>query len=487
MPAYAGMLFFIHASIYLGTQPQLVLICCMNYSLQQQLSQMRSPFPVLAARDYAYRKQNLLKLKQALISHEEEIYDALHTDLKKNREESYVTELGFVMAEISYALRNLKKWMRTQAVYTNLLNFPSESKIIREPLGTVLIIGPWNYPFQLNINPLIGALAGGNNVVIKPSEHAPATAAILEKIISSVFSNSEILVVQGNGAEIIPAMMQAFHFDHVFYTGSPQVGRSIYEMAAAQLIPVTMELGGKSPCIVEADADITITAKRIALSKFSNAGQICVAPDYLIVHESIKDELLINLKYWVNKFYVAEEVKDYHYGKIVNQKHFDRLTNYIQSGTIYQGGNYNPETLHVEPTILVDVTAESSVMNEEIFGPVLPVITWKEDKEVYDIINRNPDPLALYVFTTSDAKAGKWTRTIRFGGGCVNNTSWHLFNYRLPFGGIGTSGFGQYHGKYSFETFTHAKAIMKTPGWFDPKMKYPPFKGKLNLFKKIIR
>ncbi|HEY0751729.1 MAG TPA: aldehyde dehydrogenase family protein [Chitinophagaceae bacterium] len=459
----------------------------MDDGIIQQLRQMQAGFHLAERNDYAHRKQQLLKLKKGLLDNEQLIYDALHTDLKKNKEESWVTELGFVIAEINHALRQLKRWMRPERAGTNLLNLPSKSYIIREPLGTVLIIGPWNYPVQLSVTPLIGAIAAGNKVVLKPSEHAPATAAAIQKIISENFDRNEILVVQGNGAEVIPAMIKQFRFDHIFYTGNQHVGKLVYEMAASQLVPVTMELGGKSPCIIETDADIKVTAKRIALAKFSNAGQMCVAPDYLLVHESVKDKLLNELKFWIYKFYASEDVRDYHYGKIINERQFKRLVEYIDAGTIFHGGAHDPDKLHIEPTVLVDVTADDEVMKEEIFGPVLPVLTWKNEEEVYAIIRKNPEPLSLYVFTSSDEKANKWIRSIPFGGGCINNTSWHLTNYNLPFGGRGSSGFGRYHGKYSFETFSHTKAIMKTPTWFDPAVKYPPFKDKLNLFKKIIR
>lgn len=421
------------------------------------------------------------------MDHEQEIYEALHADLKKNKEESWVTEIGIVLSEINYALKKLKRWMKPQRVRTNLVNLPSSSRLYYEPLGTVLIIGPWNYPLQLCFAPLVGAIAAGNCTVLKPSEAAPATAALIEKIVSSTFDPSYITVVQGEGSEVIPRLMNETRFDHVFFTGSTQVGKAIYEMAARQLVPVTLELGGKSPCIIEGDADIQVTAKRIAVTKFSNAGQMCVAPDYLLVHESIRDRLLPELIKYIIQFYNAEDTRDYHFGRIINQKQFARITEYIKEGKVIYGGGSNADTLFVEPTLLADVAPGSKILQEEIFGPLLPVISWKEDGEVYDIIKTNSNPLALYVFTSSQAKADKWIRTIPFGGGCVNNASWHLTNHHLPFGGRGNSGTGSYHGKYSFETFSHRKAIMKTPIWFDPSIKYPPFKGKLGLFRKMIR
>jgi aldehyde dehydrogenase (NAD+) len=293
-------------------------------------------------------------------------------------------------------------------------------------------------------------------------------------------------MVQGDGATVIPAMMNEFRFDHIFYTGSTQVGTIVYQMAAKKLTPVTLELGGKSPCIVERDADIQTAARRIAVTKFSNAGQMCVAPDYLLVHESIREEFLHQLTLAAEKFYTTEPVREY-YAKIINRKQFDRLVNYLHSGTVLFGGRYNADELFFEPTILSDVHLEAPIMKEEIFGPILPVFSWQHDEQVYQFIQQNSNPLALYVFTSSSSKAENWTRTIAFGGGCINNVSWHLTNHFLPFGGRGNSGMGNYHGRFSFDTFSHKKAIMKTPTWFDPALKYPPFKGKLSLFKKIIR
>jgi aldehyde dehydrogenase (NAD+) len=451
------------------------------------LQQIQQYFTSGATLGYEFRREQLQRLKKAIMDHEQEIYEALHADLKKNREESWVTEIGIIMSEINYAMKKLKRWMKPQTVATNLVNFPSSSHVYYEPLGTVLIIGPWNYPLQLTFAPLVGAIAAGNCAVLKPSEAAPATAALMEKIVRNTFDPSYITVVQGEGSEVIPRLMQEIRFDHVFFTGSTFVGRLIYEMAAKQLIPVTLELGGKSPCIIESDADIQVTAKRIAVTKFSNAGQMCVAPDYLLVHESIRDRFLPQLTKYITQFYNAEEVRDYHFGRIINEKQFARIVQYMKEGKVIYGGGSNAETLFVEPTILADVPAGSKVLQEEIFGPLLPVISWKEESEVYETIRTNSNPLALYVFTSSQSKADKWIRTIPFGGGCVNNASWHLTNHNLPFGGRGNSGVGSYHGKYSFETFSHRKAIMKTPTWFDPAIKYPPFKGKLGLFKKVIR
>ncbi len=448
------------------------------------LEQMQKYFASGATRNYEWRKQHLQKLKGGLYKYEEEIYEALYKNLKKNKEECWITEIGFTIAEINNAIKNLRNWMAPNNVGTNLTNLPGKSYILSEPLGVVLIISPWNYPLQLLLAPLAGAIAAGNCVVLKPSEFAPATAAILQEIIDEIFDEKYIKLVQGDGAVIIPQMMNNFKFDHIFYTGSTTVGKIIYEMAAKKLVPVTLELGGKSPCIIESDVDIKCAAKRIAFVKFSNAGQMCVAPDYLLIHESIKKEFIEEFKKTIEKFYLTD---DYHFGKLVNQKAFDRLAGYIKQGDIVFGGKMDREKLFIEPTIIENVSPDALVLKEEIFGPLLPILTWQKDEEVYAIINKNKNPLALYVFTGSSDKAKKWTTTIPFGGGCINNASLHLMNHNLPFGGRGNSGIGAYHGKFSFDTFSHKKGILKTPTWFDPAIKYPPFKGKLNLFKRFIK
>jgi aldehyde dehydrogenase (NAD+) len=392
-----------------------------------------------------------------------------------------------VISELNAAIKHLHQWMAPESKGTNLLNLPSSSKVLKEPLGVVLIIGPWNYPFQLLINPLIGAIAAGNCVVLKPSEFAPATEAVMKKIIEDVFVPEYILYVQGDGATVVPGMMNNFAFDHVFYTGSTAVGKLIYKMAAEKLVPVTLELGGKSPCVVESDANIKVAARRIAMPKFSNAGQMCVAPDYVLVHDSLKEKFISAVKEVVKEFYGDKPEENYNYGKIINEKQFDRIRNYLSNGKILMGGRTDKQQLFIEPTILDEVTMSDAVMKDEIFGPVLPVISFKNKEEALNVIGQHPNPLAFYIFTGSTAKEKDWLNSVTFGGGCVNNASWHLTNHHLPFGGRGFSGTGNYHGKYSFDTFSHKKAIMKTPTWFDPAIKYPPLKGRLKLFKWIIR
>jgi aldehyde dehydrogenase (NAD+) len=381
--------------------------------------------------------------------------------------------------------------MQPQRVSTNLLNFPSSSKVVTEPLGIVLIIGPWNYPLQLLFAPLIGAMAAGNCIVLKPSEFAPATARVMEKIITENFPSEYILFVQGDGSTVVPGMMKQFRFNHIFYTGSTSIGKKVYQMAAEQLVPVTLELGGKSPCVVESDANLAIAARRIALTKFSNAGQMCVAPDYALVQGGVRTDFVELLKQNIGQFYSSDAANHYNFGKIVNEKQFDRLIQYLKEGDIIFGGKHDRSRLFIEPT-LVEIpgdknSASNPLLSEEIFGPVLPIIPFDTFEDAKSIILRNPDPLAFYVFTSDRHKERRWIETLPFGGGCINNASWHLTNPNLPFGGRGNSGIGSYHGRNSFEIFSHRKAIMKTPTWFDPSLKYPPFKGKLGIFKKLVR
>jgi len=407
--------------------------------------------------------------------------------LKKSPGEVYATETGLLLMEINMALKNLRQWVKPQKVPTNLMNLPSSSKIYRDPLGVVLIIAPWNYPFQLSLIPLVGAIAAGNSALIKPSELAPATSAIIKLIIEEVFPPDYIKVILGNGQELLPALMQEFRFDHVFYTGSIAVGKVIYQLAASKLIPVTLELGGKSPVVVERDANIGIAARRIAVGKFSNSGQTCVAPDYLLVHSAIKEALIERLKKVITDFYGEQPGESHSYGRIINEKRFDQLLGLLSCGKIVFGGQHDRTQLYIEPTIIEDVPLNSALMEEEIFGPILPVFSFNTMEEALQIIRRNPDPLAFYLFTENSDKEKDWIESVSFGGGCINNTAWHFTNDHLPFGGIGMSGVGSYHGKYSFDTFTHAKSIMKTPGWIDPALKYPPFKGKLKWFKRMVR
>ncbi|MEO6456124.1 MAG: aldehyde dehydrogenase family protein [Ginsengibacter sp.] len=451
------------------------------------LTNLRNYYNSHITKPYEFRKTQLEKLKYAILKYEKEIEKALYSDLKKNAEETYAAETGLVLAEINIALKNLRNWMRQESVGTNLVNLPSASKIYREPLGVVLIIGPWNYPLQLMLIPLVGAIAGGNCAVLKPSEFSPATTLFIQKIISEIFPHEYISVVSGDGAEVVTAMMKNFRFDHVFYTGSIPVGKMIYKMAAEKLVTVTLELGGKSPAIIYADAAVAVAARRIAFGKFLNTGQTCIAPDYLLVHDDIKEKFINKLKETIIKFYSNDASTNYNYGKIINEKRFDKLLSYFKDGSIITGGEYNKEELFIAPTVLDNVSLDSPLMREEIFGPLLPVISFKTTEEAMNIVQRNADPLALYLFTNNKKTEEAWIEKVSFGGGCINNTDWHFTNHHLPFGGVGHSGIGAYHGKFSFQTFTRAKPVMKTPNWFDPSIKYPPLKGRLKFFKWFIK
>jgi aldehyde dehydrogenase (NAD+) len=451
------------------------------------LERMRVYFNSGATRSFTFRREQLKKLRDIIIRNEEAIYQAVYSDLKKSKEECWVTENGMVLSELNQAIRHLHRWMRPHRVSTNLVNLPSGSRLLSEPLGVVLIIGPWNYPFQLLINPLIGAIAAGNCVVLKPSEHAPATAEIMKTMIEQVFPPEYILYADGEGAKVIPPMMEQFRFDHVFYTGSTSVGRLIYKMAADKLVPCTLELGGKSPCVVEEDANLKVAARRIAMTKYSNAGQMCVAPDYILVNKNVKDAFIQEMIQTIKQFFGENADQSYNYGRMINRAQFDRVSGYLSQGRIVYGGNIKADQLYIEPTILTDIVPGGTVMNDEIFGPVLPVIGFSDMEEAMALINRHPDPLAFYVYTSSREKENAWLDAVPSGGACVNNSSWHLTNHNLPFGGRGNSGIGLYHGRYSYETFSHKKAVMKTPSWFDPALKYPPFKGKLKIFKWVIR
>lgn len=452
----------------------------------EQLNAMRLHFTSGATRSYAFRKQQLLALKKAIIAHEAEIYAALYADLKKSPEECWVTENGFVLSELDHTISWLSAWMEPEYKSTNLLNLPSKSRVMKEPLGVVLIIGPWNYPFQLLLTPLIGAIAAGNCVVLKPSEFAPATDAVMMKIIESIFPKEYVLYVPGDGATVIPAMMHHFTFDHVFYTGSTAVGKIIYKMAAERLMPVTLELGGKSPCVVTENANIKVAANRIVVTKFSNAGQMCIAPDYILVHASVKEQLIEAMKKKIVQFFSDQPKNSHEFGKIINEKQFNRLVGYLKDGKVVHGGDHDIQQLFIAPTLMESVSLDSPIMTDEIFGPILPVISYQTEEEALSIIQRNPNPLAFYVFTNQQKEAEQWLNKVPSGAACINNASWHATNHHLPFGGRGFSGTGRYHGKYSFDTFSHEKAVLQTPTWFDPSMKYPPFKGKLKLFKKFI-
>ena len=447
---------------------------------------LRAYFMSGATQPYAFRLLQLQRLKKVVLEHERQLYDALYADLKKTDEDAWATEIGFFLSELNHTIKHLKDWMEPKSVATNLVNLPSTSFTIQEPLGVVCIIAPWNYPFQLLFTPLIGAIAGGNCAVLKPSEFAPATAKVMSKIVEALFPTNYILYVEGEGALVLPSLLTENRFDHIFYTGSTMVGKIIYKYAAEQLVPVTLELGGKSPAVITSDANLRVAARRLANPKFSNCGQMCIAPDYILVPSELKVKLIKELIIAIQSFYGADAEASEHYGKIINDRQWLRLTSYLGDGEIVYGGKSNRENLFIEPTIMTGVHPDAKIMQDEIFGPILPILTYDSNEEALAIINKNPNPLAFYVFTENKADEQYWLTNVPSGGACVNNATMHITNHDLPFGGRGFSGTGGYHGKQSFDTFTHTKSVLKTPTWIDPGFKYPPYKGKAWLLKRLI-
>jgi len=447
---------------------------------------LRAYFATGATQSYEFRVLQLERLKKSVLESEKQLYQALYADLKKTDEDAWATEIGFFLSELNYTIKHLKAWMEPKSVATNLVNMPSSSFTIQEPLGVVCIIAPWNYPFQLLFTPLIGAIAGGNCAVLKPSEFAPATAGVMKKIIHSLFPENYMMYLEGDGATVLPPLLTENRFDHIFYTGSTMVGKIIYKLAAEQLVPVTLELGGKSPAVICSDANLRVAARRLANPKFSNCGQMCIAPDYILVPPELKDKLIEELIIALQAFYGADAENSAHYGKIINEKQFDRLVAYLKEGKIVYGGKINRNKLFIEPTIMVDVDPAAKIMQEEIFGPILPILTYETREEALAIIQKNPNPLAFYVFTENKNDEAYWLTNVPSGGACVNNATMHITNHELPFGGRGFSGTGGYHGKLSFDTFTHTKSVLKTPTWIDPSFKYPPYKGKAWLLKRLI-
>ncbi|MFS0653997.1 aldehyde dehydrogenase [Bacillus sp. 179-C3.3 HS] len=427
----------------------------------------------------------LRNLKAAIKQHEKDILQALAHDLHKSEQEAYTTEIGMVYEEINHTVKHLHKWAKPTRVKTPLTHIGSKSMIIKEPYGSVLIVAPWNYPFQLAFSPLVGAISAGNAVTLKPSELTPQVSQVIRTIVEQVFHEDQAVVVEG-GVDVSTELLK-LPFDYIFFTGSVAVGKIVMEAAAKHLTPVTLELGGKSPCLVMPDADIKLAAKRITFGKFTNAGQTCIAPDYLLVHESVKDELLREMTACIQDFYGGEPETHPHFGKNVSQRHFDRLSQFLSNGTIVTGGQRNIEELKIAPTILDHITWEDPIMQEEIFGPILPVMTFESLDEVTNMIKARPKPLALYLFTTSKKTESYVLDNLSFGGGCINDTLMHVATPYLPFGGVGESGMGRYHGKDSFFTFTHEKSVLRQTNRFDFSFRYPNAKNGLDIVKKFLK
>ncbi len=426
-------------------------------------------------KSYKFRLSQLKKLKQAIKNNEEKILKALATDLGKPRFEAFVTEITFMYEEINHLMHNLEKWMQPKPIGTPLVFQPASSKIIYEPLGTVLIISPWNYPFQLAMSPLAGALAAGNTAFVKPSEKTPATAIVIEDILNETFPEELVAVVQGEGVKTIPPMLDNFRFNSVFFTGSVAVGKIIAQQAAKNLTPCVLELGGKSPCVVDKSANLDVSAKRIVWAKFINVGQTCVAPDYILVHKDVKEKFIAKIKKHIIEMFGEDAEKSPDLGRIVNSQRFEILKSYLAQGDILIGGQTNKEDKFIAPTVLDNVSLEGPIMQEEIFGPILPLVTYSSNDEAVEIIRRNPYPLAFYFFGNNKKAENFFIDNVSFGGGCVNNAIIHLANPDLPFGGVGYSGQGRYHGWYSFECMSHPKSVVKSANMGELPLRYAPY------------
>ncbi len=448
------------------------------------LEQQKQFFNVGNTRRIKVRLEYLDKLEQSIKEHEVDILDALQRDLNKAPFEAYATEIGIVLEEIRFVRKHLREWARPKAVRTPITNFPATSRIFSEPYGVVLIMSPWNYPFQLAIAPLVGAIAAGNCAIVKPSNYSWNTSLVIERILSEVFPKEYVAVIQG-GREANQTLLEQ-KFDYIFFTGSVTVGKTVMKAASEHLTPVTLELGGKSPCIVDETANLELAAKRIVWGKFINSGQTCVAPDYLLVHHSVKASLLEKMKKYIHQFYGEKACFNQSFPKIINEKHFDRLLGLMEGEKIVIGGTSSRERLQISPTILDHITWSSPVMSDEIFGPILPVLEFQNLNEVITKINSRPKPLALYLFTTKKENERKVVRHISYGGGCINDTVMHLATSHMPFGGVGDSGMGRYHGKDSFDTFSHKKSVLKKANWLDVPLRYPPYKDHLKLLKKLF-
>lgn len=454
-------------------------------NIKEIIEKQREYFNSGKTKDIPFRINSLRKLKEIIKKNEKLIIEALRKDLNKSEFESYLSEIGFVYEEINQATRNLNRWVTPKSIRTPITHIGSVSHVYYEPYGLTLIISPWNYPFQLAIAPLISAIAAGNCSIIKPSELSPNVSEITRKVIEEALSSSFVAVIEGD-VETSTALLNE-RFDYIFFTGGTNIGRIVMEKAAKHLTPVTLELGGKSPCIVHHDANLKLSAKRIVWGKLLNAGQTCIAPDYLVIHQDIKEKLIIYLKQYIEELYGKEVLNNMDYPKIINKKHFERLKNLLIDGQVVAGGNYDENKLSIEPTILDHIDLDLPVMQEEIFGPILPIIEYADITEVIKMISSRPKPLALYLFSNDKNLQNDIIMKLSFGGGCINDTIYHIANPHLPFGGVGGSGIGSYHGKNGFETFSHKKSVLKQTTLFDIPVRYSSTKNVLNLVKMFFK
>ena len=443
--------------------------------IQEILKKQKDYFETGATLPIKARIEALKKIHAYIKAHEKEITDALTADLGKSALEGFMCEAGLVLGEISYMLKNIRKFARDESRATPITNFAAKSFVKKSPRGAVLIMSPWNYPFLLTMDPLVDALAAGNTVVVKPSAYSANTSRVIAELIKNCFAPEYVAVVTGGRAENQCLLEQKF--DYIFFTGSQAVGREVLRKAAENLIPVTLELGGKSPCIVDKTAKISLAATRIVWGKFLNCGQTCVAPDYILCHESVKDKLVEELKKQISAQFGNDPLNNPTYGKIINQKHFERLCNLIVKSKLVCGGKSDAAKLKIEPTVMANVTWDDAVMGQEIFGPVLPILTYKTDEEMMNIVNSRSKPLALYLFTSNKKLEKTVLSRCQFGGGCINDTIVHLATNNMGFGGVGESGMGAYHGKVGFDTFSHKKSIVNKKTWIDVNMRYQPYTG----------
>lgn len=435
---------------------------------------------------YNFRINELKKLKEGIKRFESQFSAALKDDLGKSEFESYATETGFVLHDLTNTIKHLKKWIKPKRIKTPLLSQPASSQVLFTPLGVNLIISPFNYPVGLTFAPLIAAIAAGNTAVIKTSELTPTCSMEIQKLIDEIFDPEYIAYIPGKVSETTLLLKQKF--DHIFFTGSPKVGSIVMEAAAKHLTPVTLELGGKSPCIVHSDANMNIAVNRIVYGKFMNAGQTCVAPDYVMVHQSVKEEFLEKIKQRIITMYGDDASLSPDFGRIVNEQHYSRIVNLIDQDKVIVGGQFNKADRYIAPTVMENVTLKDDIMAEEIFGPILPVMEYNHFDEILDTIAKLPQhPLACYIFSESKIVQNKLISGIQFGGGCVNHCIQHLVNPNLPFGGVGESGIGSYHGFYGFERFSHKKSILKAASWFDLSLIYPPYQKKIKTIRRIMK
>ncbi|EOU1614075.1 MAG: aldehyde dehydrogenase [Clostridium perfringens] len=456
-------------------------------TLREKINKQREYFSTGETKDINFRIEKLKKLRDVLKSEEEKIFEALKKDLMKSSFESYVTEVAMVYDEINMHIKNIKKWSKKRRVKTPLVQFPAKSFIQLEPYGVVLIIGPFNYPFMLTMDPLIGAIAAGNTAVIKPSESAPETSKILKEILEKVFDEKYVLHVNPErGKEVVEELLKE-KFDYIFFTGSATVGKIVMKAASQYLTPVTLELGGKSPCIIDKDCKLELAARRIVWGKLLNSGQTCVAPDYLYVHKDIEEEFIKKLEEEIKNQFGDNPLESKDYSKMVNEREFNRVLSYIDKEKLVFGGNYNRKTFQIEPTILKNVTWNDPVMEREIFGPIFPILPFENLDEVIRLVNSKDKPLAVYYFSEDKNKIEKVLNSTSSGGVTINDTLVHVSSSYLPFGGVGNSGMGEYHGKYSFDLFSNKKGIMNRKTFLDLKIRYAPFQNKLTIVKKIMK